>query len=125
MNNYFVTFNLYDRNNNIISNTWVFLNSLKHAIGVRDPELTFELSELVCRNSLNMYSISISTNYPAFFVYVEITNLDVKRYKLSKNGFLQLSPMNVVHLEFESDTCIQISKKDIKILTINDFMNKY
>lgn len=125
MNNYFVVFNLYDRNNNLISNTWVFLNSLKYAIGIRDPELTFELSELVCRNSLNMYSISISTNYPAFFVYVEIANLDVKRYKLSKNGFLQLSPITVVHLEFESNACIQISKKDIKILTMNDFMNKY
>lgn len=125
MNNYFVVFKLYDRSNNIISNTWVFLNSLKYAIGMRDPELTFELSKLVCQNSLNMYSISISTNYPAFFVYVEITNLDVKKYKLSKNGFLQLSPITVVHLEFESESCVQISKTDVKILSINDFMNKF
>lgn len=125
MNNYFVVFDLYDKRNQLISNTWVFLNSFKYAIGVRDAEITFELSELVCRNSLNMYSISISANYPAFFVYVEITNLDVQKYKLSKNGFLQLSPMTVVHLEFESASCIQISKNDVKILSVNDFMNKY
>lgn len=65
------------------------------------------------------------TNYPAFFVYIEITNLDIRNYKLSKNGFLQLSPITVVHLEFESENCIEINKKDVKILTINEFMNKY
>lgn len=61
---------------------------------------------------------------PALFVSLEIYHPDVERYTLSENGFVQVEPVKVIHLELtaKSSKCINLTSDHVRIMSVNQFI---
>lgn len=60
---------------------------------------------------------------PALFVFIQIVHPQIKKYKLSHNGFIQAEPIKVVHLDYEhSSECMTIENENIKVQTMNQYL---
>lgn len=70
----------------------------------------------------NIISLNIVVAKPALFLYLELLNTNITRYKLSNNGFMMLVPTKMVHLEFYSDECMDVKENDFKVITVNQYM---
>ncbi|XP_055904783.1 beta-mannosidase [Eupeodes corollae] len=121
--NSFVEF-LLSTDATVLSRTYHFPSKIKSAVGIMDPDLKVEISSKYCRteSTKNSYSLAIKIQRPALFVYIEIIHSSVTTYTLSKNGFLQLDPIQMVHLEFQSKKCIDLTLDNIKVTTVNQYM---
>ncbi|XP_055850263.1 beta-mannosidase [Episyrphus balteatus] len=121
--NSFVQFVLSSKAN-VISRTYYFPGTIKSAVGIKDPKLKVQISSRYCRteSTLNSYSLSIQVEHPALFVYIEIIHNSVNTYRLSKNGFMQVDPIQMVHLEFTNKKCIELTTDNIKVTTVNQYM---
>ncbi|XP_037954159.1 beta-mannosidase-like [Teleopsis dalmanni] len=125
-NNCFVEYTL-QRGSVVLSRAYYFPSAISSAVGVSDPEIEVEISSKYCQGSvnnvkMNSYSLSVIVKKPAIFVYIEIVHKNVVKYKLSRNGYMQMAPTQVVQLEFEYSKCVDITRNNIKILTVNQFM---
>lgn len=110
---------------NVLSRTFFFPVIIKTASGIMNPLLTVEISSKYCQQEsvLNSYSLAIRVQRPALFVYIEVLHKEVLTYSLSKNGFMQVDPIQIVHLEFKSKkNCIDLTVEDIKVTTVNQYM---
>ncbi|XP_023165462.2 beta-mannosidase-like [Drosophila hydei] len=109
-----------------ISRTYYFPSNIASAEGITDPELEYEITSKMCvetptikRNSI---SLTIKVKYPAVFVYIELQL--PYRYKLSENGYMQTTPVHVVHATIETNSCLRIWRKNnFNIWTVNQFMH--
>ncbi|EDW58688.1 beta-mannosidase [Drosophila virilis] len=115
------------RDQTLISRTYFFPSSIASAVGIADPELEFDISSKTCVDTTsgkrNSISITITVKRPAVFVYLELQM--AYRYKLSENGYMQTTPVHVVHATIESSSCIRIWRKaNVKIWTVNQFMRQ-
>lgn len=113
------------RSEQIISRTYYFPSSIAAAVGIKDPELDFEISSNTCHQTStgtrNSISLTIEVKYPAAFVYVELAL--PFRYKLSENGYMQTTPVHVIYVVVETSTCYRIWRKaNFNIWTVNQFM---
>lgn len=78
-----------------------------------------------CDPKSGVYSadIEITVSAPAIFVYVQVTNQQIETYKLSKNGFIQLTSKSLVTISFYNRNCaMEFTNDDINILTVNNFL---
>ncbi|XP_017469260.1 PREDICTED: beta-mannosidase [Rhagoletis zephyria] len=123
--NSFVEFVLRDRTTELARNFY-FPSPIKDAEGVSDPQVTLRVFYSYCykanNNYANIISLNVSVAKPAIFLYLELLNTSVARYKLSNNGFMMLVPTKLVHLEFFSSECLDIKVSDLKVLTVNQYM---
>ncbi|XP_037951778.1 beta-mannosidase-like [Teleopsis dalmanni] len=124
VNNCFLEFVLSEpETGNILASTWFFPSTVSKAIGLVDPEIKATLSSATCTSSKTSYSLTILVNYPALFVYIELQHHRIVNYTLSDNGFVQVVPAKMVHIEYQETECITITMANIKILTMNQFMS--
>ncbi|XP_004523471.2 beta-mannosidase [Ceratitis capitata] len=109
-----------------ISSTYHFPTALNTAEGISDPALSFDLQWIHCvdgdRSFKNAYTLKIMVKKPAFFVYVDIIHPKVGKFKLSRNGFMQVKESIKVTLAFYAEECIILQKSNVVIKTVNDFM---
>lgn len=78
-----------------------------------------------CDRKSDVYSadIQISVSAPAIFVYIQVKNEQIETYKLSKNGFIQLTSKDLVTISFYNRNCaMAFTNDDIQISTVNDFL---
>ncbi|EDV92669.1 beta-mannosidase [Drosophila grimshawi] len=113
------------RDQTVLSRTYFFPSSIASAVGILDPELDFDLTSKTCVSTTsgtrNSISITITVKHPAVFVYLELQL--PYRYKLSENGYMQTTPVHVVHATIETSSCIRIWRKSyFNIWTVNEFM---
>ncbi|XP_011211582.2 beta-mannosidase [Bactrocera dorsalis] len=123
--NSFVVFVL-STESTVLSRNYYFPSAIKDAKGVADPKVTLKVFFTYCyrvnNEFANVISLNITVAKPAIFLYLELLNTDIKRYKLSNNGFMMLEPTKMVHLEFNSDECMDVKEHDIKVTTVNQYM---
>lgn len=68
-------------------------------------------------------NIEITVTAPAIFVYVQIKHHQIESYELSKNGFIQLNPVDNTTILFQNRNCaMAISNDNVNILTVNQFI---
>lgn len=78
-----------------------------------------------CNPNINIHSANIQTTVstPAIFVYIKVKSEQIESYKLSKNGFIQVTPKDLVTISFDDPNCTkEFTEEDIQILTVNDFL---
>uniref|UniRef100_W8BI92 beta-mannosidase n=1 Tax=Ceratitis capitata TaxID=7213 RepID=W8BI92_CERCA len=123
--NSFVEFILRD-NTTTLARNFYFPSVIKDAEGVEDPKVTLSVFYSYCYKVNNQFANIISLNIvisrPAIFLYLELLNIDITRYKLSHNGFMMLAPTKMVHLEFISDECKDVKEENFKVTTVNQYM---
>lgn len=87
--------------------------------------LQFTIKNEHCDAALSVSSaeIEITVTAPAIFVYVQLKSQQIESYKLSKNGFIQLTPKDLVTITYYNRNCaMAFTNDDIQILTVNDFL---
>lgn len=82
-----------------------------------------QIASQTCQDGEHKIEFTTTVQYPAVFVYVQIEHDSVDVYKLSRNGFMQLDESEPLTLTFRNTDCgVIIEEKNIKVLTINQFM---
>ncbi|XP_067630235.1 beta-mannosidase isoform X2 [Eurosta solidaginis] len=123
--NSFVEFVLRDSKKALARNFY-FPSEIKHAEGMADPEVKLKVFYSYCykvhSEYANIISLNVSIKRPAIFLYLELLNTSIRRYKLTNNGFIMLVPTKMVHLEFFHSECLDIKESDFKVLTVNQYM---
>ncbi|GAB0088016.1 hypothetical protein DMENIID0001_023910 [Sergentomyia squamirostris] len=119
----FLYFLLEDKLGKVISTNFIFPEKLKNSYGIIDPHIDVVVASNRCSFSVSQISLEVKARAPAVFVYLQINNSAIESYTLSKNGYIQLEPIQMIRLEFENDNCETVlPRRDIRILTINDFL---
>lgn len=119
----FLYFLLEDTSGRILSTNFIFPEKLKDAQGIANPYIDVVVASNRCSFSVSQISLEVKARAPAIFVYLQIYNSRIQTYTLSKNGYIQLEPIQMIRLEFENENCATLlQKSDIRILTINDYL---
>ncbi|KAM7362826.1 beta-mannosidase-like [Cochliomyia hominivorax] len=126
-NNCFLEF-ILQQNSEPLARTFYFPGLFTEV--VKDPGLELKISHTnLCKNTqslkTNSYSLTLTTKYPAVFVYLDLIQdqYNVTKYSFSHNGFMLISPIMTIFLEIESTQCIEkLNKNDIKIFTVNQYV---
>ncbi|XP_018802797.1 PREDICTED: beta-mannosidase-like [Bactrocera latifrons] len=129
VNNCFLEFTLSNTNGDVLASTFFLPTNMKNIVGITDPEITVEISWRYCNeDALSLkrqiaYSLLVRIKSPALYVFIQIVHPQIKRYKLSHNGFIQADPVRIVHLEYEHPSeCMSISNENIKVQTMNQYL---
>ncbi|CAG9811752.1 unnamed protein product [Chironomus riparius] len=123
---YFMMFYLYEgsqNSSNAIAANFVFPGNYQYLKSMKDPNLTYEFTTNKCENEQHRISMTINIDSPALFVFIVLEHPEIKQYKLSKNGFIQVEPFITVQLTFSNPGCRSSIKADsLKIKTLNKFL---
>uniref|UniRef100_A0A336MH08 beta-mannosidase n=1 Tax=Culicoides sonorensis TaxID=179676 RepID=A0A336MH08_CULSO len=107
-----------------LSRDIVLLNPPKDSIGLGELQLEKKIVHNYCNEQsfVAIASIEIKIQKPALFIYLEVTNPEIKYYTFSANGYTQVEPIRIVTLEYENPGCDdrQLRDEHIQIMTIND-----
>lgn len=61
---------------------------------------------------------------PALFVYVQVKHQNIDTYQLSKNGYIQINPVENFTITFlDSDCTLTFEEENIHVLSVNEFVN--
>lgn len=110
-----------------LSTNFLLLESFKNSRDVVNPRLQYEVKINKCDAQTHIHSakIQIKVSAPAIFVYIQLKNQNIEHYKLSKNGFIQLTKLDWVQISFFNKNCaMTFDNDDIDISTVNDFIAK-
>ncbi|XP_026831968.1 beta-mannosidase [Drosophila erecta] len=120
---------LEDEYGTSVARNFFYPVTFKNIIGIKDPELTLEVTGQDCKAATypyaNSFSLRITVRYPALLVYLQLShpNYVKERHKFSANGFTQTQPQKTIHLVFESDLeCMTLTTDHIKVQTINQYL---
>lgn len=124
MHEIYLDFLLEDENNHTLAQKQFFPSILKEITGVRDTKIQLKLDlSSRCKNDFTNTFFEILVNAPAIFIYIQINHPELQYYTLSKNGFMQNEPIQVVYLAFENPGCsINLQDGHFSVSTLNEFM---
>ncbi|KAG5671762.1 hypothetical protein PVAND_001941 [Polypedilum vanderplanki] len=118
-------FYLYDDSDHItaIANNFIFPGTYQN-LSISDPNLRFTFSSNKCENGKHRTSIEIKIDTPAVFVYITFNHKNIKKYRLSNNGFIQISSIQNVELAFDNPNCQwNITNDALNIKTLNKYLS--
>lgn len=124
MHEIYLDFLLEDENNRTLAQKQFFPSILKETTGIRDTKIQLKLDLTSrCKNDFTNTFFEILVNAPAIFIYIQINHPELQYYTLSKNGFMQNEPIQVVYLAFENPGCsINLQDEHFSVSTLNEFM---
>lgn len=68
-------------------------------------------------------NLKISVSAPAIFLYIQLHHPEIEKYHLSKNGFIQVDPVEYVNVTITNPNCSAVVQEEhFKIQTVNDHM---
>ncbi|XP_058443272.1 beta-mannosidase-like isoform X2 [Malaya genurostris] len=112
-----------------IAENFVFLDKIRNADSISNVSLRLNIVSVNCNKVSNIVRISleVTIDCPAVFVYLELTpeNSALKQCQFSKNGFLQFTPIQTVHMQCVDIGCkSKLLSSDITPLTVNQVMSR-
>lgn len=118
--------NLY-RDGSKIAENFVLLDKIKNAAQIMEPTVRLTIAAVSCNVATNVVHVSLEVvvSSPAAFLYMELTpeNSALKQCQFSKNGFLQFTPIQTVHLKCVDVGCkSKLQSSDIDVLTVNELL---
>lgn len=124
INEYMAEFQLVDNETNaVVSNSFAFPGEFKKLQSIGDPKPTLKFSIDRCTKGSHKISLEVSVNSPAIYLSISLVHDKITKYKLSKNGFMQFEPIQVVDVTFENPGCTQeVKVEHFKVFTLNKFL---
>lgn len=136
-----------DENNTVLATNFVLLDNIKDSLGIKRPHpkvmnlklysLALKLNKFLClslkidivRESCNSTTssqemmLTVNVSAPAIFVYIQLHHPQIENYNLSKNGFIQIEPIENVNITITNPDCsVPVKPEHFRIQTVNDFM---
>lgn len=91
-----------------VSSSHIFPGSFKLLKSVADPKPTLRISTNKCDKGSHMISLEVKLQNPAVFIAITLNHEVIKKYRLSRNGFMQFEPIQVVQVTFTNPNCEQL-----------------
>lgn len=112
-----------DESGNVVSENYAFPGSFKEVKSVADPKIALKLATNKCDKGAHKISLEVKIQSPAVFTYIALMHDSIKKYRLSKNGFMQFEPIQVVQVTFQNPDCqYNITTGNFLIKTLNQFL---
>lgn len=125
MSQHLAEFTLLDLDDNVVTKNFVFPALFKTIKSVKDPKLTINIASNRCENNFHRVAVEIKIQSPAIFIHIELRHSDIPKYRLSKNGFMQLEPIQTFQVTFDNPKCqFNITSSDFIVNSLNKFVMK-
>lgn len=112
-----------DAEDYILSRSFVFPGKFKEVKSVGDPQPQLRISTNKCDKGSHRISLEVKIQKPALFMWIVFMHDEIKKYRLSKNGFMQFEPIQIVEVTFVNPSCQQtINVNNFKFKTLNQFL---
>lgn len=93
---------------------------------VYDPKPELRIVSRNCVKGSQRISLEVKTQKPALFTSIVFSHDKIKKYRLSRNGFMQLQPIETVEATFNNPACLQtVDVNNFKIHSLNQFLPGY
>lgn len=114
-----------------VSRDMEFLDYFQKLSDLADPKLDFNIVHQYCNktepNQLSIVSIAITVRAPAFFIFLEFLNPNIRDFYFSNNGFVQVEPIKTIYFNYyeeqETKCSRRIEKKDFEIWHLKNYSN--
>lgn len=124
VNEYMAEFQLInDSDGEVVSKNYAYPGNFKELKSIGDPKPQLRVSTSKCDKGSHRVSLEIKIEKPAIFMSVAFTHDKIKKYQLSKNGFMQFEPIQVVQVTFLNPSCEQVvNVSNFTVKTLNQFL---
>lgn len=122
---HFLLFYLYPYGNetSILATNFLFPGGFQNIKIVIDPNIRVIFLSKKCQNSISLIDFEVQIDSPAIFVWLFLQHDQVKKYKFSKNAFIQVKKFQKIKLSFKNPNCQwKVTKNDVKVKSLNKFM---
>jgi Mannosidase Ig/CBM-like domain len=112
-----------EQNGEIITKNYAFPGDFKDvkAVGDSNPKLKIQTSK--CDKGNHKISLEVKIQKPAIFMHISLNHQEIKKYRLSKNGFMQFEPAQIVQVMFKNPNCLEtITVENFSFKTLNTFL---
>lgn len=111
-----------DSSSRVLSTTFSFPESFKNVKSVGNPKPVLRLSSNKCEKGSHKISLEVKIETPAIFMSVAFVHDTIKKYRFSMNGFMQISPIQIVEVTFKNPECEHtITTANFLFKTLNQF----
>jgi beta-mannosidase len=112
-----------DDTKEIIARNYAFPGNFKDVRSISDPKPQLKIGNNKCDNGNHRISLEVKVEKPAIFMHISLKHDKIKKYRLSKNGFMQFEPIQVVQVTFKNPDCLQVvDVADFTTKTLNTFL---
>lgn len=116
-------FLLTDNEDQVISRNFAFPGYFKDVTSIGDPKPSLKITSNRCDNESHRITMEIKIQAPAIFMSIALMHDKIKKYQLSRNGFIQLEPIQVIQVTFRNPNCNStVTEADFETKTLNQFM---
>jgi beta-mannosidase len=116
--------NLDDHTENVLSSTFVFpARSFKNLRSVGDPKPELKIAASKCEKGFHKISLEVKIQAPAIFMSITVAHDKIDKHQVSKNGFMQFEPVQVLQVTFPNPQCQQtVTTTNFEVKTLNQFL---
>lgn len=122
---HFILFYLYDLSNDseVIATNFLFPGNFENLVDVKDPNVRLTFSSDNCEKGRHNINIEVQIDFPVIFLWINVQHEHIKKFKISKNGFIQVEPIQNVQLSFDNPNCEwKFTVDDLMVKSLNKFM---
>lgn len=106
-----------------VSSSYLFPGNFMSLKSVADPKPTLRISTSKCDNGSHWISLEVKLQKPAIFIAITFNHEVIKKYRLSRNGFMQFEPMQVVQATFLNPNCEEkVDVGNFSAYTLNKYL---
>ncbi|CRL07018.1 CLUMA_CG019973, isoform A [Clunio marinus] len=124
INENFVLYKLIDdTDKRLVASSPVFPGKFKTLKLIGDPKVKLQITTNRCENGEHRISLDVKIEKPALFISVKFVHDVIKRYRMSKNGFMQFEPIQVLQVNIKNPNCeYKFGVENFKVTTLNQFL---
>lgn len=112
-----------EENGDIVSKNHAFPGNFKDVKSIADSKPKLKIQTNKCENGNHKVSLEVKIQAPAIFMHISLNHKEIKKYRLSKNGFMQFEPIQVVQVNFKNPDCKQsVTVENFSFKTLNKFL---
>lgn len=123
-NEYMTEFQLInDEDEKLIFKNFAFPVNFKNVKAVGDPQVDLKIATSRCEKGTHKISLEVKVQAPAIFTHISVVHDDIKKYRLSKNGFMQFEPIQVLQATLQNPDCrSNVTIDHFTVTTLNKFL---
>lgn len=120
---HFIIFYLENNAGKILAKNFLFPGNFEKSQSVKNPNLQLKIVRNTCTNEQHTLDVDIKIDFPAIFVTLNLKHEKIKKFSFSKNGFIQVEPIQRVEINFLNPNCeLKVVEENLVVNILNEFM---
>lgn len=124
INEYMAEFQLInDADESLVYKNYVYPTSFKNVNAVGEPQVDLRIATSKCEKGAHKISLEVKIQAPALFTHISVVHDEITKYRMSKNGFMQFEPIQVVQATLQNPECqFNVTIEHFVVKTLNKFL---